>query len=95
MDRALFHMDNSYSIPNIRGVGIVCKTNLSSNTAFRGFGGPQGMMVTESWMSDIALKCRLPLEEVCALREIFPKLEYSYAFFSLFSQHEINMNFFN
>lgn len=64
MDRALFHMDNSYSIPNIRGVGIVCKTNLSSNTAFRGFGGPQGMMVTESWMSDIALKCRLPLEEV-------------------------------
>ncbi|XP_066474776.1 xanthine dehydrogenase/oxidase [Tiliqua scincoides] len=64
MDRALFHMDNSYSIPNIRGVGKVCKTNLSSNTAFRGFGGPQGMMVAESWMSDIALKCRLPPEEV-------------------------------
>nr|XP_056708333.1 xanthine dehydrogenase/oxidase [Euleptes europaea] len=64
MDRALFHMDNTYNIPNIKGVGIVCKTNLSSNTAFRGFGGPQGMMVAECWMSDIALKCGLPAEEV-------------------------------
>ena len=41
MDRALFHMDNAYLIPNIRGVGRVCKTNLPTNTAFRGFGGPQ------------------------------------------------------
>ncbi|XP_061480984.1 xanthine dehydrogenase/oxidase [Rhineura floridana] len=64
MDRALFHMDNSYNIPNIRGTGKVCKTNLSSNTAFRGFGGPQGMMVAECWMSDIAMKCGLPAEEV-------------------------------
>nr|XP_060610128.1 xanthine dehydrogenase/oxidase [Anolis sagrei ordinatus] len=64
MDRAVLHMDNSYNIPNIRGIGKVCKTNLSSNTAFRGFGGPQGMMVAECWISDIALKCGLPAEEV-------------------------------
>ncbi|XP_062980216.1 xanthine dehydrogenase/oxidase-like [Elgaria multicarinata webbii] len=64
MDRAVLHMDNSYNIPNIKGRGIVCKTNLSSNTAFRGFGGPQGMMIAECWMSDIALKCGLPAEEV-------------------------------
>ncbi len=64
MERALFHMDNSYNIPNIRGTGYTCKTNLPSNTAFRGFGGPQGMMVTESWMSDVALSCGLPAEEV-------------------------------
>ncbi|KAL7987417.1 hypothetical protein Chor_006336 [Crotalus horridus] len=64
MDRAVLHMDNSYNIPNIRGIGIVCKTNLASNTAFRGFGGPQGMMVAECWMSEIALKCGLPAEEV-------------------------------
>uniref|UniRef100_A0A8D0HBB7 Xanthine dehydrogenase/oxidase n=1 Tax=Sphenodon punctatus TaxID=8508 RepID=A0A8D0HBB7_SPHPU len=64
MDRALFHMDNTYNIPNIRGVGKVCKTNLSSNTAFRGFGSPQGMMVTECWMDDIALKFGLPPEQV-------------------------------
>ncbi|XP_030645465.1 xanthine dehydrogenase/oxidase [Chanos chanos] len=64
MERALFHMENSYNIPNIRGTGYMCKTNLPSNTAFRGFGGPQGMMVAESWMTDVALSCRLPAEEV-------------------------------
>ncbi|XP_058033739.1 xanthine dehydrogenase/oxidase [Ahaetulla prasina] len=64
MDRAVLHMDNTYNIPNIRGIGVVCKTNLASNTAFRGFGGPQGMMVVECWISDIALKCGLPAEEV-------------------------------
>uniref|UniRef100_A0A8B9VYE6 Xanthine dehydrogenase n=1 Tax=Anas zonorhyncha TaxID=75864 RepID=A0A8B9VYE6_9AVES len=60
----LFHLDNSYNIPNVSSMGTVCKTNLSSNTAFRGFGGPQGMMVAECWMSDIAQKCGLPPEEV-------------------------------
>ncbi|NXV76184.1 XDH oxidase, partial [Atlantisia rogersi] len=64
MDRALFHLDNSYNIPNVSSVGTVCKTNLPSNTAFRGFGGPQGMMIAECWMSDLALKCGLPPEEV-------------------------------
>uniref|UniRef100_A0A8C1NAR3 Xanthine dehydrogenase/oxidase n=1 Tax=Cyprinus carpio TaxID=7962 RepID=A0A8C1NAR3_CYPCA len=64
VSRALFHMDNSYNIPNIRATGYVCKTNLPSNSAFRGFGGPQGMMIAESWMSDVALSCGLPAEEV-------------------------------
>ncbi|XP_066529339.1 xanthine dehydrogenase/oxidase isoform X2 [Hoplias malabaricus] len=64
MERALFHMDNCYNIPHIRGTGYMCKTNLPSNTAFRGFGGPQGMMVTESWISDVALRCGLPAEQV-------------------------------
>jgi xanthine dehydrogenase/oxidase len=36
------------------GEGRVCKTNLPSNTAFRGFGGPQGMIVTEAWVEHIA-----------------------------------------
>uniref|UniRef100_A0A8C3L6Y1 Xanthine dehydrogenase/oxidase n=1 Tax=Chrysolophus pictus TaxID=9089 RepID=A0A8C3L6Y1_CHRPC len=64
MDRALLHLDNSYNIPNVSSMGFVCKTNLSSNTAFRGFGGPQGMMIAECWMSDLARKCGLPPEEV-------------------------------
>uniref|UniRef100_A0A672VB00 Xanthine dehydrogenase/oxidase n=1 Tax=Strigops habroptila TaxID=2489341 RepID=A0A672VB00_STRHB len=64
MDRALLHLDNCYNIPNVSSMGIICKTNLSSNTAFRGFGGPQGMMIAECWMSDIARKCGLPPEEV-------------------------------
>lgn len=64
MERALFHMDNAYKIPNIRGTGRICKTNLPSNTAFRGFGGPQGMLIAEQWMSEVAVTCGLPAEEV-------------------------------
>lgn len=64
MERALFHMDNCYKIPNIRGTGRLCKTNLASNTAFRGFGGPQGMLIAEYWMSEVAVTCGLPAEEV-------------------------------
>lgn len=41
MDRALLHADSCYNIPNLRVVGHVCKTNIASNTAYRGFGGPQ------------------------------------------------------
>ena len=41
MEKALLHMANCYLIPNIRGVGYLCKTNISSTTAFRGFGAPQ------------------------------------------------------
>jgi xanthine dehydrogenase large subunit len=47
LDRALFHSDNGYFIPDVRLTGRVAKTNLPSNTAFRGFGGPQGMAVIE------------------------------------------------
>uniref|UniRef100_A0A452RIH4 xanthine dehydrogenase n=1 Tax=Ursus americanus TaxID=9643 RepID=A0A452RIH4_URSAM len=64
MERALLHMDNCYKIPNILGTGRLCKTNLSSNTAFRGFGGPQAMLIAEYWMSEVALTCGLPAEEV-------------------------------
>ncbi len=51
LDRALFHIDNGYFIPHVRLTGQVAKTNLPSNTAFRGFGGPQGMAVIESILS--------------------------------------------
>jgi xanthine dehydrogenase large subunit len=47
LDRAVFHLDNAYYLPVCELVGQVCKTNLPSNTAFRGFGGPQGMVVVE------------------------------------------------
>jgi xanthine dehydrogenase/oxidase len=47
MDRALFHSDNVYQWPNQKVEGYVCRTNQPSHTAFRGFGGPQGMMLTE------------------------------------------------
>ncbi len=47
MDRALFHIDNAYKWPHLRCRGVVCRTNLPSNTAFRGFGGPQALVFAE------------------------------------------------
>jgi len=64
MERAMFHCDGAYKIPNLRVRGHCCKTNLPSNTAFRGFGGPQGMMVTESWMEKIGEKLGLTTQEI-------------------------------
>eukprot|EP01113_Clastostelium_recurvatum_P030146 TRINITY_DN3652_c0_g1_i1.p1 TRINITY_DN3652_c0_g1~~TRINITY_DN3652_c0_g1_i1.p1 ORF type:complete len:1345 (-),score=361.69 TRINITY_DN3652_c0_g1_i1:322-4356(-) len=54
MDRALFHSENAYFIPHINVSGRLCKTNLPTNTAFRGFGGPQGMIICETWMQRVA-----------------------------------------
>ncbi|HEY7012076.1 MAG TPA: molybdopterin cofactor-binding domain-containing protein, partial [Streptosporangiaceae bacterium] len=51
--RALCHIDNAYWIPDIEVTGRIAKTNRPSNTAFRGFGGPQGMIVIE----DILGRC--------------------------------------
>ncbi len=45
LDRALFHVENTSYVPAVRLAGRVCRTNTASNTAFRGFGGPQGMLV--------------------------------------------------
>ena len=63
-DRALFHLDNAYYIPAVEFRGQVAKTNLSSNTAFRGFGGPQGMVVIEEILDRIARRLGLPPEVV-------------------------------
>ena len=52
--RALLHLDNSYYIENILAENYLCKTNTASNTAFRGFGGNQGMMVIENIIDNIA-----------------------------------------
>ncbi len=54
MERTMLHVDNAYFIPNAHITGTVCRTNLPSNTAFRGFGGPQGVACIESIMEDIA-----------------------------------------
>ncbi len=54
MERTLFHSTGSYYIPNTRVTVYSCKTNLPPNTAFRGFGGPQGMFVIESAIAKAA-----------------------------------------
>ena len=64
MGRALFHADNAYFVPNLHVTGQVCKTNKVSQTAFRGFGGPQGMLFAEEIVARIAQHLGLPAEEV-------------------------------
>ncbi len=64
LDRALFHLDNSYYIPAARFTGLIAKTNTVSNTAFRGFGGPQGMIVIEEIVDRIARRLGLAPEVV-------------------------------
>ena len=63
-DRAVFHLDNAYFIPSVEFSGQVAKTNLASNTAFRGFGGPQGMLVIEEIIDHIARRLGKSPEEI-------------------------------
>ncbi|QDL53837.1 xanthine dehydrogenase molybdopterin binding subunit [Rhodoferax aquaticus] len=53
-DRAIFHSDNAYFLEDVDIASFRCKLNTQSHTAFRGFGGPQGVIVIESIMGDIA-----------------------------------------
>jgi len=62
-DRAVSHLDNAYYLEHVEIVSHRCKTHTVSNTAFRGFGGPQGMMVIERILDDIARTLHLdPLD---------------------------------
>ncbi|MDB5941627.1 MAG: xdhB, partial [Ramlibacter sp.] len=62
-DRAIFHTDNAYFLGDVEIASYRCKTNTQSHTAFRGFGGPQGVIVIEAILGDIARKLGLdPLD---------------------------------
>ena len=65
--RALTHTDNAYWIPHFRATGYACKTNKQSNTAFRGFGGPQGVVVMEDALDRIARHLGRDANELRAL----------------------------
>jgi xanthine dehydrogenase large subunit len=54
LERTLFHCTNAYFVPNVSATAYSCRTNLPPNTAFRGFGGPQGMFVIESAIAHAA-----------------------------------------
>ena len=54
LGRAMFHVDNAYFLPDVEVRGRACKTHKCSNTAFRGFGGPQGMIVIEEIVDRVA-----------------------------------------
>lgn len=66
-ERAMTHVDGCYNIPNMYIRGRLCKTNTMSNTAFRGFGGPQGMFIAETYMEEVADRLGMPVE---TLRQI-------------------------
>ncbi|CAF1623452.1 unnamed protein product [Rotaria magnacalcarata] len=59
LERAMLHIDNTYRFPNVRVRGRLCKTHLPSNTAFRGFGGPQGLFGCETIVDHIATYLKL------------------------------------
>ena len=72
-DRAVFHVDNCYWLPNVAIHSYRCKTHTVSDTAFRGFGGPQGMFAIESVIDDIARhaalrSARRPQARTCTAR---------------------------
>ena len=64
LTRALCHADNCYWLPTVRLRGAACKTHTVSNTAFRGYGGPQGMIAIETVIDAIARRLGLSLETV-------------------------------
>ncbi|MCC7111803.1 MAG: xanthine dehydrogenase molybdopterin binding subunit [Deltaproteobacteria bacterium] len=72
MDRALFHLDNAYHFEAVRFEGRVARTHSVSNTAFRGFGGPQGILVVEDVLARVAAARGLP-PELVRERNFYPK----------------------
>ena len=62
--RAMFHSDNAYNIPHMSVIGTVCKTHKTSQTAYRGFGGPQGMLMIEEIISRVAQTLNLEPDAV-------------------------------
>lgn len=64
LERSLFHATNAYRLPNVRVTAASCRTNLPSNTAFRGFGAPQAMFVIEAAIRAAARRLGVPASEL-------------------------------
>jgi xanthine dehydrogenase large subunit len=64
MWRSLFHCDNAYYLPNVEATGRVCRTHKTSQTAFRGFGGPQAMVAIEDILAQAAQRLSIPADVV-------------------------------
>ncbi|MBL0128638.1 MAG: molybdopterin-dependent oxidoreductase [Flavobacteriales bacterium] len=78
MERTLFHATNSYFVPNVEVTAYCCRTHLPPNTAFRGFGGPQGMFVIESAIAEAARALGVSAREI-QRRNLMPEgSEFSY-----------------
>jgi xanthine dehydrogenase large subunit len=89
LDRALFHLDNAYFFENVRLEGRVAKTHVTSHTAFRGFGGPQGMLVVEDIMGRVAQRLRLDGSAVRA-RNFYAPTGQSTPYGQAVNDHRVN-----
>jgi xanthine dehydrogenase large subunit len=78
LERTLFHCTNSYFVPNVTATAYSCRTNLPPNTAFRGFGGPQGMFVIESAIAHAAEKLGVSAAEIQRLNLVDSGDEFPY-----------------
>jgi xanthine dehydrogenase large subunit len=77
-ERTLFHATNSYFVPNVKTTVYSCKTNLPPNTAFRGFGGPQGMFVIESAIAKAADEIGIDRSKIQEANLLAENDEFSY-----------------
>jgi xanthine dehydrogenase large subunit len=78
MERTLFHATNAYHIPNVEVTAYCCRTHLPPNTAFRGFGGPQGMFVIESAIAHAADELGVSARELQRRNLMQEGSEFSY-----------------
>jgi len=72
VDRAMFHALNCYFVPDVAVAGYACKTHTQSNTAFRGFGGPQGMLAAEDMIDAVARALGTDAIEIRRLNYLAP-----------------------
>ena len=78
MERTLFHCTNAYFIPHVKATAYSCRTHLPPNTAFRGFGGPQGMFVIEAAIAHAAEQLSVPASRIQARNLIRTGDEFPY-----------------
>ncbi len=78
LERTMFHSTGSYFVPNARIFAASCRTNLPPNTAFRGFGGPQGMFVMESAIARLSEEMGIPRETIQANNLLAPGDSFPY-----------------
>ena len=78
MERTLFHATNAYHIPNVNVTAYCCRTHLPPNTAFRGFGGPQGMFVIEAALAKAAQALGVSAKELQQRNLMREGSEFSY-----------------
>ncbi len=78
LERTLFHATNSYYVPNVKATAHSCKTNIPPNTAFRGFGGPQGMFVIEAAIHHAAREIGIEASTIQRKNLLQDGAEFSY-----------------